>query len=71
MFPQWQGSALIGGLSSQALIRVSFGKDDQPDDAERWDMGARIRNVAVAPDGAVWIIEDASPGRLLRITPTS
>jgi glucose/arabinose dehydrogenase len=32
-------------------------------------MGARIRDVAVAPDGAVWIIEDSDPGRLLRLTP--
>ena len=32
-------------------------------------MGARIRDVAVASDGAVWVIEDESPGRLLRLSP--
>mgnify|MGYP006393240997 CR=1 FL=1 len=69
MFPRWRGSALIGGLSAQSLIRVSFGADGQPDEADRWDMGARIRDVAVAPDGAVWLIEDSNPGRLLRLTP--
>jgi len=69
MFPQWKGSALIGGLRAQALVRVSFRADGQPDEAERWDMGDRIRDVAVAPDGAVWIIEDNSPGRLRRLTP--
>ncbi|MGJ4890435.1 PQQ-dependent sugar dehydrogenase [Bradyrhizobium sp. HKCCYLRH3099] len=69
MFPQWKGSALIGGLRAQALVRVAFRPDGQPDEAERWDMGNRIRDVAVAPDGAVWIIEDDSPGRLLRLTP--
>lgn len=69
MFPQWRGSALIGGLRVQALVRVSFGSDGQPDEAERWNMGARIRDVAVAPDGAVWVIEDSNPGRLLRLTP--
>ena len=70
MFPQWKGSALIGGLRVHALVRVAFRADGQPDEAERWDMGDRIRDVAVAPDGAVWIIEDDSPGRLLRLTPT-
>lgn len=70
MFPQWRGSALIGGLRAQALVRVSFGPDGQPDEAERWNMGARIRDVAVAPDGAVWLIEDSNSGRLLRLTPT-
>jgi glucose/arabinose dehydrogenase len=69
MFPQWRGSALIGGLSAQSLVRVRFGADGQPGAAEQWDMGARIRDVAVASDGAVWVIEDSSPGRLLRLTP--
>jgi glucose/arabinose dehydrogenase len=69
MFPQWRGSALIGGLRVRALIRVSFRADGQPDETARWNMGARIRDVAVASDGAVWVIEDANPGRLLRLTP--
>lgn len=70
MFPQWQGSALIGGLSVRSLVRIAFDANGNPDEAERWNMGARIRDVAVAPDGAVWIIEDANPGRLRRLTPT-
>ncbi len=69
MFPEWKGSALIGGLWVHALVRVSFGANGQPDETDRWDMGARIRDVAVAPDGAVWVIEDSNPGRLLRLTP--
>jgi glucose/arabinose dehydrogenase len=69
MFPQWRGSALIGGLAAQVLVRISFRADGQPDETERWQMDERIRDVAVAPDGAVWIIEDADPGRLLRLTP--
>lgn len=69
MFPQWRGSALIGGLAKHALVRVGFGADGQPDEADRWDMNARIRDVAVAADGAVWVIEDSDPGRLLRLVP--
>jgi glucose/arabinose dehydrogenase len=69
MFPQWRGSALVGGLRVGALVRIAFASDGQPDEVDRWDMGARIRDVAVAPDGAVWIIEDSDPGRLLRLTP--
>jgi glucose/arabinose dehydrogenase len=68
MFPDWRGSALIGGLAAGVLVRVAF-TDGQPDEVDRWDMGARIRDVAVAPDGAVWVIEDDDPGRLLRLTP--
>ena len=35
-------------------------------------MGARIRSVAQAPDGALWVLEDeraGSQGRLLKLTP--
>src|SRR5208283_1936389 len=34
-----------------------------------WSLGFRIRDVEVAPDGALWMIEDAKPGRLVRLTP--
>lgn len=67
MFPEWDGSAFIGGLASTALIRVTFGPDGTADEADRWDMGARIRDVAVANDGAVLVIQDSNPGRLLRL----
>ena len=32
-------------------------------------MGARIRDVAEGPDGAIWVIEDGAKGRLLKLTP--
>ena len=69
MFPDWEGSALIGALAGMALVRVEIDDQGQPDEAERFDMATRIRDVAVAPDGAVWLIEDGDPGRLMRLTP--
>jgi glucose/arabinose dehydrogenase len=68
LFPAWTGSAFIGGLSSQALIRVAF-DGDKAREAERFDMSARIREVEQGPDGAVYVLEDGSGGRLLRLTP--
>src|SRR3546814_1963408 len=49
MFPDWQGDAFIGGLSSQALVRVEF-DGDSAREAQRFDMGARIRAVEQGPD---------------------
>ena len=71
MFPQWQGSALIGGMGSQTLNRVTFDGKGGATPAERWSVGKRIRDVAVGPDGAVWMLEDANPGALIRVTPKS
>lgn len=69
-FAEWQGDAFVGGLSSQALVRVEF-DGDSAREAERYDMGARIRGVAQGPDGAIWVLEDGgrgSNGGLLRLT---
>lgn len=71
MFPQWRGSALIGGLSSQAIIRVAF-DGDSAREVERFDMGQRIRELEQHPDGSIYVLEDSrqgSGGRLLRLVP--
>jgi glucose/arabinose dehydrogenase len=70
MFPAWRGNALIGGLSGQALVRIEI-SGDQAREAERYDMGARIREVEQGPDGSIYLLEDGggSEGRLLRLTP--
>jgi glucose/arabinose dehydrogenase len=70
-FPQWQGSAFIGGLSSKGLVRVEFDAQGVPREAERIPMDARIREVEQGPDGAIWVLEDSrkgSEGRLLRLS---
>jgi aldose sugar dehydrogenase len=71
LFPDWKGSGFIGGLSSEALIRVSF-DGSSAREVERFDMDARIREVEEGPDGAIWLLEDGrSGGRLLKLTPTT
>jgi glucose/arabinose dehydrogenase len=71
LFPQWRGSAFMGGLSGQTLIRVAV-SGNTAREAERFDMAARIREVEAGPDGALWVLEDGgrgSGGRLLRLAP--
>jgi glucose/arabinose dehydrogenase len=69
MFPQWRGSALLGGMATQTLTRITFDANGGAKPAERWDVGHRIRDVEVGPDGALWMLEDANPGGLFRVTP--
>jgi glucose/arabinose dehydrogenase len=69
MFPQWKGSALIGGMGTQTLNRITFDGKGGATPAERWRVGHRIRDVEVAPDGAVWMLEDTNTGGLFRVTP--
>jgi glucose/arabinose dehydrogenase len=68
-FPQWNGNGLITGLASKALIRVIFDGHGGAKVAERWDVGIRARDVEEAPDGSLWMLEDANPGAMIHITP--
>ena len=68
MFPEWKGDALIGSLSGKVLVRVRV-RGDRAIALDEWDMGMRIRFVGEGPDGAVYLLEDSSSGRLLRLTP--
>ena len=69
MFPQWQGSALISGIATMSLSRVTFDGKGGATPAERWNVGKRLRDVEVAPDGALWMLEDSQTGGLFRVTP--
>ncbi len=69
MFPQWNGSALLGGMATSTINRITFDGKGGATPAERWAVGHRIRDIEVAPDGAVWLLEDANPGGLFRVTP--
>jgi glucose/arabinose dehydrogenase len=69
MFPQWRGSALVSGIASQTLNRITFDGKGGATPAERWSVGHRIRDVEVGPDGALWMLEDSNTGGLFRVTP--
>jgi glucose/arabinose dehydrogenase/cytochrome c551/c552 len=69
MFPQWNGSAFVSGLSTKALVRITFDGKGGAQAADRWEVGHRVRDVEEAPDGALWMIEDANPGGVFRLTP--
>lgn len=71
LFPQWKGSGLIGTLTGKGLIRVTF-SGDSAQKAEEWATPrSRTRFVGQGPDGAVYLLEDGSGGRMIRLTPAS
>jgi glucose/arabinose dehydrogenase len=69
MFPQWKGSALVSGLATKTINRITFDDKGGATPAERWDVGHRIRDIEVGPDGSLWMIEDTRTGGLFRVTP--
>ena len=67
LFP-WKGDLIAGGLSSQAIIRLTIdGKTVKNE--ERINMGRRMRDVVQASDGAILAVTDDKAGELLRLAP--
>ncbi len=69
LFPHWNGSALISGLASESIVRVTFDGKGGAKAVQRWNMGMRVRDIEEAPDGSLWMLEDASPGGLYHLMP--
>jgi glucose/arabinose dehydrogenase len=65
-WPQWKGDAFIPALSAQALIRVHL-SGESATKADQWEMENRIRAVAQSPAGDIFLLEDGSGARLLRL----
>ena len=61
--------ALISGLVSQVIDRVTFDGKGGATVVQRWNVGKRVRDVEEAPDGSLWMLEDAKPGGLFHLTP--
>ncbi|WP_372399326.1 PQQ-dependent sugar dehydrogenase [Azospirillum sp. HJ39] len=68
LFPDWRGSALIGGLGAKGLVRVAIDGTGAKE-VERIPLDARIRDVAQGPDDALYVITDAADGAVLRLAP--
>jgi glucose/arabinose dehydrogenase len=70
LFPEWRGNFFVGGLSARALVRlVVEGGRVVGEERLLTDLGARIREVVQGPDGALYLLTDASDGKLLKVTP--
>ena len=70
----WKGNGFIGGLSSEALVRVTFSQDGQKwsvEEAERYEWGKRVREVEQDDMGNIYVLEDKEGGRLIKLQPSN
>ena len=74
MYKDWKGNGFIGGLSSEALVRVTFSQDGQKwnvEEAERYEWGKRVREVEQDNKGNIYVLEDKEGGRLIKLQPSN
>ena len=70
MFPEWDGNLLVAALKYQLLARLERDRNGAVIAEERLFDGefGRLRDVVVAPDGALLILTDDENGALLRVS---
>lgn len=68
LFP-WRGSLLISGLLTRAIVRLEI-ENERVVGEERFELGVgRIRDLAEAADGSIWVVTDDDNGGVYRLTP--
>jgi glucose/arabinose dehydrogenase len=68
MFPEWQGDLFIGALVNQDVRRLDVtGGETGSEEKLFSELKARIRDVRVGPDGAIYILTNGMPGELVRV----
>jgi len=68
--PGFKGSLLVTSLKFRYLARLQLdGTRVVREDRLLTDIGQRLRDVAEAPDGTLWLLTDERDGQLLRLRP--
>ncbi len=72
LFPRWKGNLFVGGLRSQALVRLELdGAKVTHEERLLRELGMRIRDVAQGPEGALYVVTDENDGMILRLSPAT
>lgn len=71
LWPAWQGDLIVGALKDQQVLRLDVDAQGRVLGQHRIfpTIKVRVRDVRVAPDGAVWLTTDEDSGKVLRVVP--
>ena len=68
--PAWKGSLFVTGLGPKHLARLTLdGEKVVGEERLLTEVGERLRDVVVGPDGALYVTTDNDRGRVLRVAP--
>ncbi|MEQ9005281.1 MAG: PQQ-dependent sugar dehydrogenase, partial [Pseudomonadales bacterium] len=67
-FPEWQGNLFVGALVNREVRRLVLENGQvAAEHAMFGELGERIRNVKVGPDGHLYLVTDSEQGRIVRV----
>ncbi len=73
LFPEWENTAIIGGLVSTGLVVLHL-ENEKVASEERIPLQARIRDVKIGEDGAIYAVTEGrsgGPSYILKVTPAN
>jgi glucose/arabinose dehydrogenase len=70
MFPELDGDLLVGALVDREVRRIDLDAAGRVKGQSRLfpEIAARVRDVRVAPDGAIWVTTDDASGTVYRVS---
>lgn len=69
-YPAWQGDLLVSGLAGMRVVRLRLDGDIIVEEENLFEGSGRFRSLTQAPDGYIYLTDEAS-GTLLRLLPAS
>ena len=69
LFPKWKGSFFLGTLVNRDVRRLTIEGSTITEEVLFSELGERIRDVREGRDGYLYLLTDASEGKLIRIAP--
>ncbi len=70
LIPEWRGDLFVGALKMRKLVRLRIADGEVQDEEDLLtDLGERLRDVRMGPDGALWLLTDHARGNLYRLVP--
>lgn len=68
-FPDWNGHLLVTALVAREVRRIVLDGERVVEEVRMFrEIGERLRDVKVGPDGAIYLLTDLPQGRVLRIS---
>jgi aldose sugar dehydrogenase len=69
-FPDWRGSLFVGALVDREVRRLTLADGTVVGEERLFgELGERIRNVRVGPDGNLYLLTDSEQGKVVRVAP--
>jgi len=68
-YASWKGDLFVGSLTPGGLVRLSLDDGTVKSETRYLPDVGRVRDVVQGPDGYLYLLIDASDGKLLRVVP--